>query len=386
MNFETTETSALLERRTAIGEELNNEGADLDALEAEVRAINDELEKRRNTADKKAEIRKAVAAGEGEIIMKEEKSKMENVEIRNTPAYIDAYANYIKTGKDAECRALLSTNGTDVSASLTGYVPVPDLVDPIIRTAWEKSGVMALVTTTNLKGNVKVGFELSADGAVVHKEGTSAPSEEVITLGIVNMVPQSIKKWITVSDEALDLSGADFLNYIYSELTYRIAKKAEEELIGIIAALPDTATSSSVSAATISGAPALTTISAAMGQVVGTNLTVVMNRASWAKFKAAQYAANFSIDIFEGLPVVFSDALPSYDKAVDDDDGDVYAIVGDFREGAQANYPNGQGIGIKVDDTSLAEKDLVKFVGRMFVGLGAVADKRFCLLTAPTTP
>lgn len=390
MDFENMEVEALIERRTAIAAEIDVDGADLDALEAEARAINDELERRRAAAAKQAEIRSMVSNGAGTVLktFNMEERKMPTVtEIRNSAEYIEAYANYIKTGKDAECRALLSTNGTDsTSPALTGYVPVPDLVDSRIRTAWERNNVMSLVTTTNLRGNVKVGFELSATGAVVHKEGRAAPDEEVITLGIVTMVPQSIKKWITISDEALDLSGAEFLNYIYDELTYRIAQKCEEILVGIIAALPDTATSTSVSAVSVEGAPALTTVSSALGQIYGSNFTILMNRGTWAAFKAVQYAANFPIDIFEGQNVVFTDALPSYAKAVSDNDGDVYAIIGDFREGAQANFPNGMGISIKVDNLSLAEKDLVKFVGREFVGLGAVADKRFCLLTAPTTP
>lgn len=388
MNLKEMDVSQLEERKLAIAGEIEQDGADLDALESEAREINAELEARKAEAAKRAEVRQLVNEGAGEVIetFEQKEERKMDVEIRNSEAYINAYANYIKTGKDAECRALLSTNGTDASASLTGYVPVPDLVDARIRTAWEKNNVMALVRKTNLKGNVKVGFELSADGAVVHKEGTDAPSEEVITLGIVTMIPQSIKKWITVSDEALDLSGAEFLNYIYDELTYRIAQKCEEELIDIIAALPDTATSTSVSADTITGQPSLTTVAEAMGHVIGNNLTIVMNRATWAAFKAVQYAANFAIDIFEGQRVVFSDALPSYAKAVEDDDGDVYAIVGDFFEGAQANFPEGEGISIKVDNLSLAEKDLVKFVGREFVGLGAVADKRFCLIAAPTNP
>lgn len=150
--------------------------------------------------------------------------------------------------------------------------------------------------------------------------------------------------------------------------------------------MPDTATSSSVSAVPITAEPALTTIADALGKIYGTNFTIVMNRATWAAFKAVQYAANFPIDIFEGRNVVFSDALPSYAEALSDDDGDVYAIVGDFFEGAQANFPAGDGISIKVDNLSLAEKDLVKFVGREFVGMGAVADKRFALLCAPTNP
>lgn len=388
MNFTNMSISDLEARKAELAASIDAEGADLDAIEEEVRAINDEMEARAAAEAKKAEIRNAVAAGAGEVIetIEERKEKKMEVEIRNSAEYINAYAKYIKTGKDAECRALLSTNGTDASASLTGYVPVPDLVDARIRTAWEKSNVMALVRKTNLKGNVKVGFELSATGAVVHKEGTAAPSEEVITLGIVTMVPMSIKKWITISDEALDLSGEQFLNYIYDELTYRIAQEAEKQLIAIITALPDTATATSVSADTITGQPAVTTIAEAMGHVIGNNLTIVMNRASLAAFKAVQYAANFPIDIFEGQNVVFTNQLPSYAEAVEDNDGDVYAIVGDFAEGAQANFPAGEGMSIMVDNLSLAEKDLVKFVGREFVGLGAVADKRFCLIAAPTNP
>ena len=46
MNEMTTE--ALLERRTAIASEIETEGADLDALEAEAKAINSELENRKN--------------------------------------------------------------------------------------------------------------------------------------------------------------------------------------------------------------------------------------------------------------------------------------------------------------------------------------------------
>ena len=384
MNINEMTIDQIEERKAQIATEIDGEGADLDALETEARALNEEIEKRRNAAAKAAEIRSLVASGAGETIeARKEETHMEEKEIRNSKAYINAYASYIKSGNDEECRSLLSTNGTDASASLTGYVPVPDIVEERVRNAWERSEVMKLVRKTYIKGNVKVGFELSATGAVIHKEGTEAPSEEVITLGIVSMVPQSIKKWITISDEALDLSGEEFLSYIYDELTYRIAHKAEEVLIGIITDLPGTATATSVSAATIESDPSLTVIAEAAGQVVGNNLTIVMNRATHAAFRAAQVAGNFAADPYEGLPVVYSDVLPAHSAT---DEGDVYAIVGDFYEGAQANFPNGPEISIKVDNLSLAEKDLVKFVGREYVAFGAVADKRFALITKPENP
>ena len=372
-------------RKAEIVNELDKPEANLNALEEEARAINAELEARKAEAAKKEEVRKMVAAGSGEVIEKieivEERKTMTEIEVRNSKEYINAYANYIKTGKDAECRSLLSTNGTDAtSPAITGYVPVPDMVEEIIRTAWEKNDILNLVKKSYVRGNLKVAFELSADGALVHSEGRAAGDEEVVTLGIVTLTAESVKKWITISDEALDFGGEAFLRYVYEEIAYQIAKKAEAELIDIIVNLPDTATTTSVSAAPVLGAPALTTIAEALGKIVGSNPVIVMNRGSLAAFRAVQYAANYPVDIFEGRNIYFTEALPAYADVAED--GGVYAIVGDFGEGAQANFPNGEEITIKVDDLSLAEKDLVKFVGREFVGLGAVADKRFALIAA----
>ena len=131
-----------------------------------------------------------------------------------------AYADYIKSGKDEEVRSLLTTNVG------VGTVAVPDFVYDIVKTAWEKSDIMSLVRKVNGAGNLKVQFEISGSDAVIHDEGSGAVSEETLTLGIVTLVPVSIKKWISISDEVYDLRGESFLRYIYDELTYRIAKKA----------------------------------------------------------------------------------------------------------------------------------------------------------------
>ena len=57
-----------------------------------------------------------------------------------------------------------------------------------------------------------------------------------------------------------------------------------------------------------------------------------------------------------------------------------YAIIGDLGVGALANFPEGDGVSIKYDDLSLAEYDLVKIVGREYVGMGVVAPKAFVKL------
>ena len=376
MNIETMTMDELEARRGQIASELDAPEADLDALETEARAINEEIEKRKNAEAKRVEIRKAVASGEGETIetiKTEERKEMTIEEIRSSKEYIDAFANYIKTGKDDECRALLSTNATG------GQVPVPTVIEGRIRTAWERNGLMDLVRKTYIRGNLSVGFELSATGAVVHAEGTDAPDEEVLTFGVVTMVPQSIKKWITISDEALDMGGEEFLDYIYDELTYRIAKKAEDELLALItttAGTNPTATAVSVAEITADDTSLLDVVARAVANLSdeAANPVIVMNRLTYAAFRAAQLAANYAVDPFEGLPVYYNNGLTALEDAATDD---IWLVVGDFGVGAQANFPNGDEIRIKYDDLSLAESDLVKLVGREYIGLGLVADRAF---------
>ena len=373
MEIKEMTVDALEERKNAIVAELDTEGADLDALEEEMRSIKAELEERKAAEAKKAEIRASVAAGEGVVIkeIEQEERKMPTVdEIRDSKEYIDAYARFIKTNDDAECRALLSENGS-------GTVAVPSLVYDIIKNAWEREGIMSRVRKSYVKGNLKVGFEISADGAVIHTEGSGAVNEENLTLGIVNLVPQSIKKWISFSDEALDLSGEAFLEYIYDELTYQIAKKAADTLVAKIEACGTASTTTCV------GVPVIEASSASVGTVAqamaalsdqASNPVVIMNKATWGTLKAAQYANKFNVDPFEGLDVVFNSTIKSFDAA---STGDTYMIVGDLGEGALANFPNGEEINLKFDDVSLATSDLVKVIGREFVALGIVGPKSF---------
>lgn len=379
MNINEMSVEELMERRSAIASEIDAPDADLDALESEARSINEELESRKNAETKRNEIRNAVANGSGETketFDNEERKEMTLEEIRSSKEYVEAFANYIKTGKDDEVRTLLTTNAS-------GSVPVPVVVEQRIRTAWERSGLMELVRKTYVRGNLKVGFELSATDAVVHTEGSAAPSEETLTFGVVTLTPESIKKWIKISDEAMDMGGEEFLFYIYDEITHKIAQKAQSELLAKIVALTASATATAVGVGIVAGTPSVGLVASAIGTLSdeAANPVIVMNKGSWAAFKAAQYAGSFNVDPFEGLDVYFDSFLPAYTST--GTTGSTWAIVGDFASGAHANFPNGDEITLKYDDLSLAESDLVKIVGREYIGLGIVADKAFCKITFP---
>ena len=350
---------------------------DVDALTEEVRRLDAEKAEIEERAAKEAELRNAVAPSVIEEIEKnelKEERNMENIEVRNSKEYIDAYAEYLKSGDDKECRALLTEN-------VSGRVAVPELVYDIIKTAWDREGIMSMVKKSYLKGNLKVGFEMSSSDAIIHTEGQNAGAEETLVLGIVELVPASIKKWITVSDEAIDMRGEAFIRYIYDELTYRIAKKAADTLVATIIAAPAANTQTSP------GVPVVTAASISIGTIASAianlsdeaaNPVVIMNKLTYAAFKAAQYGAQFAADPFEGCPVLFNNSMTAFSAA---STGDTYAIVGDLGHGALANFPNGDEITIKMDELSLAEKDLVKFVGREYVGLGIVAPGAFVKVT-----
>lgn len=364
----------LMERKSELGAGMDAEGADLDQIETEVRAINEEIEARKADEAKKAEIRSAVAEGAGEVIKtiepQEREKRMDNIEIRNTKEYIDAYAEYIKTENDAECRALLTEN-------VSGTVPVPEFVYDIVKTAWEREGVMSRVRKSYLRGNLKVGFEISSTGATVHTEGDDPVAEETLVLGTVTIIPKSIKKWISISDEVADMRGEAFLRYIYDELTYQIAKKAADELISKIIAC------TAGPSATCVGVPVYTATAAALdvvAQALGklsdeaANPVIIMNKASWAAFKAVQAAGNYGYDPFEGLPVIFNNSITALSAATA---GVTWAIVGDLDHGALANFPEGNDIRFKFDEMTLATNDLIRIIGREFVGLGVVAPNAF---------
>lgn len=353
----------------------NDAEADFVALSEELDALN-ERAKELEIETRKADI-EAVIAGEGEEVKefeipKEERTMKTLAEVRNSQEYIDAFAEYVKTEKDGAVRALLSE-----LAPNDGQIPVPTFVEDFIKTAWDKEGLMQYVKKSYLKGVVRVGFEVSATGAVIHAEGTKEPDEEQLVIGVVELKPAYIKKWITISDEVYALKGENFLRYIYDELTHQIAKKAASELIGLIENAPATATAEAVGVPVLEADQiALDTVAQALSELSdeAANPIIVMNKKTFAAFRSVQYANGYNVDPFEGLKVEFNNDLPAF---ADAEAGETYLVVGDFGIGAQANFPEGEGVLIKFDDISLAEKDLIKIVGREYVGLALVADKAF---------
>lgn len=366
MDFKEMTIEQLEERKAAIPTELDNEDADLNALEEEVKGINAELESRKEAEAKRVEIRAEVAKGEGTVMAKieevQEEKEMSNTEVRSSKEYKDAYGELIKKNYDLdklneEMRALLTTNAAE-----DGMIAVPAGVDDKIRTAWENDEIMSRITRTFFKGNLKVGHEAAAGPAVVHSEGGDAVDPENLTIAYVELVPAMLKKVVEVSDEVLAINST-LVDYLYDEIEYQIVKLAASTAVGKIVASSMTQTS------TLDGASATTAdIVKAVGKLSGeaVNPVVITTRATAADIKAAALSAHYGYDPFDGLPVLYTDATSLNGAAF---------LIADL-SAVQANFPEGDGAKFKFDELTKADADIVRIIGRLYAGIDVVAPGR----------
>lgn len=356
-------------RLAEIEAELKNspETADTEKLQTEVEGL--QARKAEIKAEERTALLNSVAAMRGTPAAPGAAQKSDE-EVRSSKEYIDAFAEYIKTGKDEEVRALLTENGG-------GTVPVPTMVEDTVKTAWERNGIIRRAKRTYFKGDVKQGFEISGSDATTRTEGVTSVSAETLLTGIVKLVPQDIAKWVEISRETYKLGGEAFLRYIYSELAYKIAKQAAKDLITKIIACSTVATATQVSVGEITATQVSVGIVAkALAELSDEAVepVVMINKKTWGALKDAQYANKFNVDPFEGLPVEFDNSIPSFSAATT---GDTWMIVGDLANGAQVNLPNGEGVDIENDTVTAFASGMVKINGSEMVAVEPIAPLAF---------
>lgn len=362
LDFEGVENRAsqiVVELADADAEGIETLNAELEAIEERKAVLKAELEEKRQAAQ-------AVAKGAGKVIETRKEEKKMSMEIRNSHEYIEAFAKYVKTGSDKECRALLSDNVQN------GVVPVPTFVGEIVAKRLEDSEILRRVRRMNAAGNVKVGFEIDAPAAAAHTEGGDPVTEEALVLGIVNLVPVTYKKWVQISDEALDsMSGEEYLRYIYDEVSRGIIKAEENAVVAAILAAPQTATASAPAVAkTGSAAGAIDDFvqARALLSSAAEDLVIICTPAQYASYRALQMSASYAVDPFDGLEVLFNDNATA-------------PIIGDL-SGVMMNLPKGEAIEFKYDDKTLMTSDMVKVLGRQPAAIGLVGNKFFAKVSA----
>lgn len=344
------------ERLSAIQTELADENADVEALSAEVDALQERDNALKAEAEEKRSAMEKVAKMNAEVIEVKEQEKEINMETRKAEL-IDALAEYIKGTATPEQRALLTTNATG------GTVKVSDIVDDYIWTDWEKSSILSRIRKVYVKGNYSVGYEASATGAVKHTEGAAAPTEETLTLNYIQFVAQYFKKWITVSDSVLALKGEAFMRYLMDEFGHQLALALENAVVAEITAssLTVAVTNPIDNTAAMAGFAALSD--------EATNPVVILSKTNYAAIMNERTTAGAKIDDpFNGMEVLFNSTVTGM-------------LVGDL-DGVVANFPEGEDFKFIIDDKSLAEKDMVKIVGKILADIHLVRPHGFAKVTA----
>lgn len=347
------------EVKTADSETLDALNAELDAIEERKKTIKAEA------AEQRAKMA-AVIEGEGEVIeesKQEERKTMDNKEIRKSAEYLDAWVENLKGRANEEQRTLLTTNAQE-----NGTIAVPTYVEDRIETAWESNEIVRRAKKSYFKGNLKVGYEASAEGAVAHAEGGAAINEEALVIGFVELIPQTFKKMVKYSTEVLDMKGEAFVDYIVDEIEYQMAKT-----IGDNAVQAALTASAPLAAAYEAAGDALTTadIVGAEGLLAGdANPVLITTRANAAALKAAVLSAGYAYDPFDGMDVVYVDtaALTVGNKTA-------LGVVADL-SAWQINFPNGDDVKFVFDEYTDAPSDIVRVIGRVMAGIGVVAPNK----------
>ena len=226
MEFKNKTVEELEARRVQIGEEVEKDGADLDALEAEIKGIKAELEARKDAAAKKAEIRDAVATGAGEVIAEAPQTPIPTEERKmfkvDSIEYRDAWTKKI-IGRELneEERAALGAAGA----------VIPTMT---VNAVWDK-----LTEKTELFGKVDVSqfptyvrFPKATTKNAATGQAVGAPiTESSDVIGYVDLIPNEYLKLLTVGADIDHMAVSAVHDWIVNNLVESIRAEINKDII-----------------------------------------------------------------------------------------------------------------------------------------------------------
>lgn len=226
MDFTTMTVEELEARRVQIGVEVEQDGADLDALEAEIKGIKAELDARKANAAKQAEIRKTVAEGAGVVIdeipqapISQENRKMFK---RDSVEYRDAWTKHI-IGRELneEERAALTSAGA----------VIPTMT---VNAVWDKltgaAELLGKVDVSQFPTYVRFPKATTKGAATAHAVGgTITESSDVI--GYVDLIPNEYVKLLTVGADIDHMAVSAVHDWIVNNLVDSIRAEINADIV-----------------------------------------------------------------------------------------------------------------------------------------------------------
>ncbi len=303
-------------RLAAIRSEMEDPGADLDALTEEVRNLKEELRTINETAEKRGRLRQAVAAGEGTVTRSFAQPAAEPIFGVDTEEYRTAWLKHLqgKDLNDMEQRAYTAANGA-ISVLV---------VNDIMSVVRDHAPLMERITMVYSGSKITYYVEGTNEAATDHTENATITAAND-TMTAVELTPAEIVKLVQVSDAAQQMSVPVFNTWLARMLGEAIARKINEK---IITAITNAATSAgtSVDAATVQ---------ALLGSVKGEGVAILCNRKTlYTKLLPIQDNSKSSIVKFEGA----NNAAYVYGVEVlpDDNVADGTVLAGDMSKAVGA--------------------------------------------------
>jgi HK97 family phage major capsid protein len=226
MDFTTMTVEELEARRAQIGVEAEQDGADLDALEAEIKGIKAELEARKEAAAKKAEIRTAVATGAGSVIAEAPQTPIPTEERKmfkiDSIEYRDAWTKKI-IGRELneEERAALGAAGA----------VIPTMT---VNAVWDK-----LTGPADLLGKVDVSqfptyvrFPKATTKAAATGQAVGGPiTESSDVIGYIDLIPNEYVKLLTVGADIDHMAVSAVHDWIVNNLVESIRAEINKDIV-----------------------------------------------------------------------------------------------------------------------------------------------------------
>jgi HK97 family phage major capsid protein len=223
-----------IEKRLAeIKVELENDNADIDALEKEVKELTEERKAIQEKIERRKEIMANIVSGEGTIITdfipNKEERKFENMtkeEILETPEYRSAFLKRLlgKPLTEAEERAYTSADNS--AGAVIPTLTASELFDKMVAIA----PMIDEITLLRVAGNVKFAIENVRDAATKHTENAAVtPAGD--SLAYVTLAGYEYIKVIRISKTVQTMSINAFENWLTDMLAEDIAVAIENDII-----------------------------------------------------------------------------------------------------------------------------------------------------------
>lgn len=341
-------------RLAAIAQEVETDGADLDALEAEARSLKEARQALLDAAEKRNKILADVAGMTGKPAVETPKAEtrsfdnMTREDVIASPEYRSAFAKKMlgRELTDMESRAWTS------GASSAGPAIPTELANDILKKAHQVAPLLGEITLLHVPGGVTYAVEGTTADAAEHTENASQTAASD-TLVKVTLTGYEVTKYIQVSKTVKRMAIPAFEAFLVQTLGEALARLLVKRIISG------------------SGSSQATGINSANTWDTSNSVTVA---------KAASLTAQNVLDLIGLLPggydhnakflmskkTLFSDFLPLQDKQKND------LVV------LQNGTYHVQGYPVLLDDSMTLHEaflgDLTKYVGNLSEEINVTSD------------